>query len=161
MGWEDESKGKYCIWITILKSLELFGDVISTEDYVSVCLSADNDNCFQIDFDGTSDAEYWVRKSTDEEIEKLISALKASKEPKAKEYLKRFFGVEQKQEYEFKPFDKVLVKDHDEDSEWRCSLFSHKNEDGLYICVGSIFEQCIPYEGNEHLLGTTNELEEK
>lgn len=94
--------------------------------------------------------------STEAEKQSLIDALKASKEPKAKEYLKRFFGVEQKQEYEFKPFDKVLVKDHDEDSEWRCDLFSRKNEDGLYICVGSIYEQCIPYEGNEHLLGTTD-----
>lgn len=93
---------------------------------------------------------------TKEEKQKLIDALKASREPKAKEYLKRFFNIEQKQEYEFKPFDKVLVKDHDEDSEWRCDLFSRKNEDGLYICVGSIYEQCIPYEGNEHLLGTTD-----
>lgn len=102
-----------------------------------------------------------TRLATENEKQKLIEALKSSKEPKAKEYLKRFFGVEQKQEYEFKPFDKVLVKDHDEDSEWRCGLFSHKNEDGLYICVGSIYEQCIPYEGNEHLLGTTDKMEEK
>lgn len=97
-----------------------------------------------------------LRLSTESEKQKLIYKLKASKEPKAKEYLKRFFNIEQKQEYEFKPFDKVLVKDHDEDSEWRCDLFSRKNEDGLYICVGSIYEQCIPYEGNEHLLGTTD-----
>lgn len=105
---------------------------------------------------------YSIKGHANEEQKKnIIEALKTSKDPKAKEYLKRFFGVEQKQEYEFKPFDKVLVKDHDEDSEWRCGLFSHKNEDGLYICVGSIYEQCIPYEGNEHLLGTINELEEK
>lgn len=100
-----------------------------------------------------------VRLATENEKQILIDALKSSKGQRAKEYLKRFFGVEQKQEYEFKPFDKVLVKDHDEDSEWRCGLFSHKNEDGLYICVGSIYEQCIPYEGNEHLLGTTDSPE--
>lgn len=165
MGWEDESKGKYCIWITILKSLELFGDVISTEDYVSVCLSADNDNCFQIDFDGTSDAEHWVRKSTDEEIEKLISALKASKEPKAKEYLKRFFGVEHKQEYEFNPFDKVLVRDDIKDR-WVADIFSNsnkKNSDYAYTTLGGCsWRCCIPYnEQTAHLLGTTNEWEEK
>ena len=40
-------------------------------------------------------------------------ALKASKEPKAKEYLKRFFGIEEKPKYEFKPFDKVLVRDEE------------------------------------------------
>lgn len=100
---------------------------------------------------------YSIKVHANEEQKKnIIEALKTSKEPKAKEYLKRFFNIEQKQEYEFKPFDKVLVKDHDEDSEWRCDLFSRKNEDGLYICVGSIYEQCIPYEGNEHLLGTTD-----
>lgn len=100
---------------------------------------------------------YSIKGHANEEQKKnIIEALKTSKEPKAKEYLKRFFNIEQKQEYEFKPFDKVLVKDHDEDSEWRCDLFSRKNEDGLYICVGSIYEQCIPYEGNEHLLGTTD-----
>lgn len=105
---------------------------------------------------------YSIKGHANEEQKKnIIEALKTSKEPKAKEYLKRFFNIEQKQEYEFKPFDKVLVKDHDEDSEWRCDLFSRKNEDGLYICVGSIYEQCIPYEGNEHLLGTTDKMEEK
>lgn len=99
---------------------------------------------------------YSIKGHANEEQKKnIIEALKTSKEPKAKEYLKRFFNIEQKQESEFKPFDKVLVKDHDEDSEWRCGLFSHKKEDGLYICAGSIYEQCIPYEGNEHLLGTT------
>lgn len=103
---------------------------------------------------------YSIKGHANEEQKKnIIEALKTSKEPKAKEYLKRFFNIEQKQEYEFKPFDKVLVKDHDEDSEWRCGLFSHKNEDGLYICVGSIYEQCIPYEGNEHLLGTSDNPE--
>lgn len=103
---------------------------------------------------------YSIKGHANEEQKKnIIEALKTSKEPKAKEYLKRFFNIEQKQEYEFKPFDKVLVKDHDEDSEWRCDLFSRKNEDGLYICVGSIYEQCIPYEGNEHLLGTSDNPE--
>lgn len=59
---------------------------------------------------------------------------------------------------EFKPFDKVLVRDRDE-QEWECSLFSHIDEEGLYYCVSSWWFQCIPYEGNEHLLGTTNKPE--
>lgn len=66
------------------------------------------------------------------------------------------FGVtDQKQEPELKPFDKVLVRDRDE-QEWECSLFSHIDEEDYYVCVGSWWMQCIPYEGNEHLLGTTN-----
>lgn len=53
----------------------------------------------------------------------------------------------------FKPFDKVLVRDFD-DKEWVCDLFSH-SRDKKYVCVGSIWNQCIPYSGNEHLVGTT------
>lgn len=69
------------------------------------------------------------------------------------------FGVsdqvtDQENKHQFKPFDKVLVRDIDE-NEWECSLFSHIDEEGYYVCVGSWWMQCIPYEGNEHLLGTT------
>lgn len=61
-----------------------------------------------------------------------------------------------------KPFDKVLVRDHNA-QEWVASLFSNYNEPKKYkyICVnGSGYAQCIPYEGNEHLLGTTNDCDE-
>lgn len=58
--------------------------------------------------------------------------------------------------HQFKPFDKVLVRDRDTD-EWECSLFSHIDEEGLCYCVSVWWFQCIPYEGNEHLLGTTND----
>lgn len=61
-----------------------------------------------------------------------------------------------KQEYEFKPFDRVLVRMCDEEA-WRISLYGFKREDGTHNCVNtSCWEQCIPYVGNEHLLGTTN-----
>lgn len=69
------------------------------------------------------------------------------------------FGVsdqttDQKQETELKPFDKVLVRNNDDD-EWVCDIFSHIDELAFYYCVGTRWEQCIHYEGNEHLLGTT------
>lgn len=69
------------------------------------------------------------------------------------------FGVsdqvtDQESKHQFKPFDKVLVRDRDE-QEWECNLFSHIDEEDCYVCVGSWWLQCIPYEGNEHLLGTT------
>lgn len=60
------------------------------------------------------------------------------------------FGV-----YQFKPFDKVLVRNYN-DNKWNCELFGFKDEDDYYVCVSARWEQCIPYEGNEHLLGTTN-----
>lgn len=50
------------------------------------------------------------RLATDSEKQKMIKALKKSENPKAKEYLKRFFGIEEKPKYDFKPFDKVLVR---------------------------------------------------
>lgn len=41
------------------------------------------------------------RLATDSEKQRMINALKASKNPKAKEYLKRFFGIEEEPKYEF------------------------------------------------------------
>lgn len=112
------------------------------------------------------------RKATEEEAQRLIQGLKKSKDPRAKEYLKRFFNIdteepqeaekkikEDKSQHEFKPFDKVLVR-FNLYSEWCTSLFSHKNEYGQYICCGSAYNQCIPYnEGTAHLLGTTEKYE--
>lgn len=56
----------------------------------------------------------------------------------------------------FKPFQKVLVRD-DECEVWQAGYFSHYEEDDKiapYVCVGCYYKLCIPYEGNEHLLGT-------
>ena len=51
---------------------------------------------------------------------------------------------------------KVLVRD-DNDEVWKADYFSHYEEDdkiAQYVCVGSYYKECIPYEGSEHLLGT-------
>lgn len=106
------------------------------------------------------------RFATESERQKLVDALKASKEPEAKEYLKRFFGIEEKPKYNFKPFDKVLVRDED-DKEWHISLFAREivdDSDGLsykHECSnGTLWDCCIPFEGNEYLLGTAENSEE-
>ena len=55
----------------------------------------------------------------------------------------------------FKPFDKVLVRDNKE-HEWHANFFSHymNGKDFPYACCfGNAYRFCIPYEGNEHLLG--------
>ena len=57
------------------------------------------------------------------------------------------------QKHQFKPFEKVLVRDYDY-KEWRCDFFSHMLKDGEYSCIGRSWKKCIPYEGNEYLLGT-------
>lgn len=60
---------------------------------------------------------------------------------------------------EFKAFDRVLVRDEDQER-WGVHLYSHYdsyNEEYAYRMVGnSGYAQCIPYEGHEHLLGTTD-----
>lgn len=72
------------------------------------------------------------------------------------------FGVdktESEKKHQFKPFEKVLVRDSDA-YEWNGDLFNYINDEGQYICVGSFWLQCIHYEGNEHLLGTNKKPEE-
>lgn len=60
----------------------------------------------------------------------------------------------------FKPFDKVLVRDEEEvENVWYANYFSHykeNDEEYPYACIDSSYRYCIPYEGNEHLLGTTD-----
>lgn len=63
---------------------------------------------------------------------------------------------DQETKHQFKPFDKVLVRDGDTEA-WKCNLFGYINKNGDYMCVNGPWNQCIPYKGNEHLLGTTNE----
>lgn len=58
---------------------------------------------------------------------------------------------------EFKPFDKVLTR-NDDDETWIATLFGFYDKMfENYICIGDAFEQCIPYnEETKHLLGTTD-----
>lgn len=58
----------------------------------------------------------------------------------------------------FKPFDKVLVR-YDNQHEWQIDFFSHyvHGVECPYKCLTRDFNQCIPYNGNEHLIDTTNE----
>ena len=68
-----------------------------------------------------------------------------------------------KPEYKFKPFEKVLVRDS-EDEKWRVSLFDFKSEEDLplpYFVIGSAYKYCIPYAGNEHLHKKTDKPKEE
>lgn len=67
--------------------------------------------------------------------------------------------VELKSKVEIKPFDKVLVR-NDKEDQWSANIFSYQVRD-MYHCLGECYwRYCIPYEGNEHLLGTTNNVED-
>ena len=59
---------------------------------------------------------------------------------------------------EFKPFDRVLVRDKDTDT-WETDIYLGYNEEDKYCrykCASMNYQFCIPYEGNEYLLGTTD-----
>lgn len=96
-----------------------------------------------------------LRLATDSEKQQLFDALE--KEGKAWDAEKKQI-VDLKPNIELKPFDKVLVRDFSRDK-WSISFFSFKKED-LYVCINHCsWNQCIPYIGNESLLGITKDVE--
>lgn len=96
-----------------------------------------------------------LRLATDSEKQQLFAALE--KEGKRWDAEKKQI-VDLKPKIELKPFDKVLVRD-DEDHAWQVSLFGYKDAT-IYRCNnGCSWNQCIPYFGNENLLGTTKNVE--
>ena len=59
-----------------------------------------------------------------------------------------------------KPFEsKVLVRDANGDN-WIGAFYSHYKSELFYVIGNVYYYQCIPYEGNEHLLGTNNDCDE-
>nr|DAJ76238.1 MAG TPA: hypothetical protein [Crassvirales sp.] len=109
-------------------------------------------------------------KTTEEYIEYINTKLKESNhrvnsetlevEP-IKSTFKRdspiYKKVSDKPEHEFQPFERVLVRDQKTDK-WTVNLYGSKRKVGHYnyVLVGGLSVYCIPYEGNEHLLDTTN-----
>ena len=100
-----------------------------------------------------SSEEY--RFATEEEKQQLFDALE--KEGKAWDAEKKQIE-DSKSKVELKPFGKVLVRDSKSDY-WRATLFSHIDKNGCYYCVWASWNYCIPYEGNESLLGTNKDVE--
>ena len=64
-------------------------------------------------------------------------------------------------EPQFKPFDRVLVRDDDTD-EWCIALYAYRTKTGFHRMVGGArWRQCIHYEGNEELVGTMDKPKEE
>jgi len=61
----------------------------------------------------------------------------------------------QDNEPQFKPFDKVLVRV--EDGFWMARLYDRYYLDKHWCQDGICWKECIPYEGNQELVGTCNE----
>lgn len=65
-------------------------------------------------------------------------------------------------QFEFKPFDKVLVRDGNQCT-WKAGIYSHYEKESAmpHVCIGSFYTQCIPYnENTAHLLGTCESYKE-
>ena len=63
-----------------------------------------------------------------------------------------------KKESQFKPFDKVLVRDHAV-QKWMPTMYAYyddKTAPYFHNTMNGHYLYCIPFEGNEHLAGTTN-----
>ncbi len=97
-----------------------------------------------------------LRLATDSEKQQLFDAL--AKKGKAWDAEKKQIVDLKPKVDELKPFDKVLVRDSESDK-WRANLFGYIDKDKYYHCVYANWVYCIPYEGNEHLLGTTKDVE--
>lgn len=97
-----------------------------------------------------------LRPATDEERQRLFDAL--AKENKKWDAEQKAI-VDLKPKVELKPFDKVLIRDF-KDQAWQVSLFGYKDANNYYCCNGCCWNHCIPYKGNEHLLGTTKDVED-
>lgn len=63
----------------------------------------------------------------------------------------------------FQPFDRMLVRDEDDDI-WRCDFFERLKKERCSFQVAALFASwmcCIPYnDDTKHLLGTTDEAPE-
>lgn len=111
-----------------------------------------------------------VRKAIEEEkkflAEKIIKAEDGRKINIIKRYLSEYeYLLDEMPKHDFKPFERVLVRDEG-DKEWHISLFAREivgDSDGLsykYECSnGTLWDCCIPFEGNECLLGTAENPE--
>lgn len=99
-----------------------------------------------------------LRLTTKEEKQQLFDAL--AKRGKAWDAEKKEV-VDLKPKSKFEPFDKVLVRDC-LDEMWRPSFFACYlpfGREPYQVIDGEWVKLCIPYEGNESLLGTTKDVE--
>ena len=99
----------------------------------------------------------------------LVSSMSEKEQDEFREHVKnnlpylRGKGEYVPYKHEFKPFDKVLVRNHDGEI-WCCALFSHKDfslvTPTIITTDNMAWKQCIPYnEQTKHLVGTTNDSE--
>lgn len=99
-----------------------------------------------------------IRPSTLSEIELIHELLKENGYTWNPE-TKRVEDVKKEPEHVFKPLDLCLAKFRDTER-WTLVQFGYELDGSMTSVGGLAWNKWIPYEGNEHLLGTTKKPEE-
>ena len=76
----------------------------------------------------------------------------------------KFGGMENK----YKPFERIIIRPKDKSDIWVCGLFDNYYDKEIKVIIGNKYYmllsdkyEILPYEGNEHLVGTTNDPEKE
>lgn len=162
-----QNRDNTCQWISIVKEVWTEG-LLGLNEHVAFLL---NRKDHKLQFHSYSDNIGFTRKATEEEKQQLIEALQEDNSEESKKILKQFFNIEedenvteskQDSECQFQPFDKVLVRDSQQER-WRIEFFGFilDDEEFKYRCLYDYHRYCIPYnEKTKHLLGTYENWEE-
>lgn len=100
------------------------------------------------------DCEEWEEKKSF--AERIANTENLKKAGIIKQYLSEYeYLLTKEKKCDFKPFDQVLVRASNLGN-WNLHLFARVGEEEYkYECLGGLrYKECIPYQGNEHLLGT-------
>lgn len=152
-GWE--RAGNKTEWISIVHG----GDSELYDEKAGLMIEGQQEGEKTLEFGSYCDSQQWIRPATEEEKQKLIDALKESTDERAKQILKEVFGIEDEPKCPFETYDKVLVR-NGKGMVWGARFFD-RMMNREYACTDSlVYQQCIAYEGHEHLNGTTNNPEE-
>ncbi len=157
----DNGGGNFCKWYSVLKGM--IGDDFS-RPYITSYVDYNYDSSYragELIYDDTANNIDSIRLATEEEKQKLIKRLQEEDTTKAKDILKRFFGIEEKQEQKFDFLQPVLVRANPS-YQWLYGNFTHMSGELHFVSGGIGYKYCIPYnEQTKHLLGTTDNWEEQ
>ena len=109
-------------------------------------------NCLKIESETILEGD--ILPSTPSEIELMHNLLQENGK-RWNPDTKRVEDVKKEPEHEFKPLDLILVRSNC----WELCQYAFVKDGYVHTVGGLAFNEYIPYEGNEHLLGTTNNPE--
>ena len=138
-------------WTCIFKDLDLFNEMFSSYCFMATCLDfmPYSGQCHTLD----SRINGEITPATEQQRNLFFKKMKEAGyqwnvDKKELRKIQPHYDIAN-----FQPFDKVLVRDGDMEY-WNTDLFSSYHDE--FHCFRGSWEQCIPFDGNKHLLGTTD-----